>query len=108
MSMIGVYVCVMVFWFVRYIIYVYNNIRVVVSKMVLFSLGVQHLHEQSLRGSSAAAVLQVQTFLAPGSYMMDVGQYGQQFGKFVLKHRYRTTLKRRIYYICCCVFIMCA
>jgi len=51
---------------------------------VLFSLGVQHLHEQRLRGSATATVLQVQTLLAPGGYVMDFGQHGQQLGKFVL------------------------
>lgn len=59
---------------------------VVIGGFVLFSLGVQHLHEQRLRGSAAATVLQVQALLASGGYVMDVGQYGQQFGKFVLQH----------------------
>jgi len=44
---------------------------------VLFSLSVQHLHEQRLRGSAAATVLQVQTLLASGGYVMDLGQHGQ-------------------------------
>lgn len=52
---------------------------------MLFSFCVQHLHKQRLRGSAATAMLQVQALLAPGSYVMDVWQYGQQFGKFVLQ-----------------------
>lgn len=50
----------------------------------LFSLGVQHLHEQRLCGSAAAAVLQVQALLASGGYVMNIGQHGQKFSEFVL------------------------
>jgi len=57
------------------------------SWAALFSFGVQHLHEQCLRGSAAAAVLQVQAVFATGGYVMDVGQHGQQFSEFVLKKR---------------------
>jgi len=39
---------------------------------MLFSLCVQHLHEQRLRGSATATVFQVKALLASGGYVMDV------------------------------------
>lgn len=59
-------------------------VYVFVVWFLLFSFGVQHLHEQRLRRSAAATMLQVQTLFAPGGYVMDFGQYRQQFGEFVL------------------------
>lgn len=56
----------------------------VFGSFVLFSLGMQHLHEQRLCGSTATTVFQVQALFAPSGYVMDVGQHRQKFGKFVL------------------------